>query len=162
MCSSEAVQLNDREPLRCCKTSALPIATARVHPHIPRRRKSMSPWRASGGSTPPSTAPRKVSYWTTTLGDVSEPCAAFDFIPEFFLRRPLARSSSGVRSSRIPAEPTSPARALEWACQRRGVLNKLQYWALGLVRAAWPPLLRYEPNDPRFVETYLCFILLRP
>ena len=42
---SEAVQLNDNEPLGCRDTLALPIATARIHPHMPRRRKSMSPHR---------------------------------------------------------------------------------------------------------------------
>src|SRR5438067_12327088 len=47
------------------RSTLFPYTTLfRSHPHIPRRRKSMSPWRASGGSTPPSTAPRKVSYWT--------------------------------------------------------------------------------------------------
>src|SRR6266576_610613 len=118
LCPSESVQLNDNEPLGCRDTLALPTATARIHPHMPRRRKSMSPHRASGCSTPPSAALRRVSYWVTTLDGTSELRVAFDVISEFFLRRPLARSSSGARSGRIPAEPTSPARALEWACQR--------------------------------------------
>src|SRR6266403_299470 len=125
LCPSEAVQLNDNEPLGCRDTLALPIATARIHPHMPRRRKSMSPHRASGCSTPPSAALRRVSYWVTTLDGTSELRVAFDIISEFFLRRPLSRSSSGVHPGRISPGPALPARALEWAGQRYVVFEEI-------------------------------------
>lgn len=45
---------------------ALAAASARAHPHIPRRRKSTRPLRASGGNASPSAAMRSVSYRDAT------------------------------------------------------------------------------------------------
>ena len=59
---SEAYGARSWLPPRRCRRSAL-----RAHPHMPRRRKSISPLRASGGSASPSTAARSVSYCATTL-----------------------------------------------------------------------------------------------
>src|SRR5258708_23056096 len=106
VCPSEAVPLNDNEPRGCGDTLALPIATARIHPHMARRRKSMSPHRASGCSTPPSAALRRVSYWVTTLEGTSELRVAFDVISAHFLRRPLSRSYSDLHPGRISPLPT--------------------------------------------------------
>src|ERR1700758_5299292 len=112
--SSEGAQFNAGGQLGCCDMLAPAIAMARAQPHMPRRRKSMSPLRASGGSTWPSAALRRVSYWATMLVDHSEPSQELDVISQFFLR-PLARSSSGVHRSRISGGSASPVRALEWA-----------------------------------------------
>ena len=46
--SSGAFQFDGREPAGC--SNALMVANARAHPHMPRRRKSISPARASGGN----------------------------------------------------------------------------------------------------------------
>src|ERR1700752_473472 len=119
--SPEGAQFNAGGQLGCCDKLALAIAMDRAQPHMPRRRKSRSPLRASGGSAWPSAALRRVSYWATMLVDPSEPSPEFDVISEFFLR-PLARSSSGVHRGRISGGSASPARALEWAPQQPVVL----------------------------------------
>src|SRR6201988_714853 len=50
------------------------MGTARAHPLMPRRRKSSSPVRASGGSASPRTAPRRASYCATTMDDSANCC----------------------------------------------------------------------------------------
>src|SRR6266436_10420574 len=162
LCPSEAVQLNDNEPLGCRDTLALPIATARIHPHMPRRRKSMSPHRASGCSTPPSAALRRVSYWVTTLDGTSELRVAFDVISEFFYGdRSLDRPRVYIQVEFLPDQLCQLARSNGLASDKL-FLNKFQYLSLELVRAAWSPLLRHEPGDPRFVEAGLGLIVSRP
>src|SRR5215472_6708032 len=120
--SPEGAQFNAGGQLGCCDMLAPAIAMIRAQPHMPRRRKSMSPPRASGGSTWPSAALRRVSYCATMIVDPSESSARVDVISEFFLR-PLARSSSGVHRGRIFGGSASPARALEWARQQPVVLG---------------------------------------
>lgn len=93
--STEDASFNDGGQLSCCGMLAPAIAMARAQPHMPPRRKSMSPPRASGGSAWPSAALRRVSYWATMLVDPSAPSPGLDVISEFFLRL-LARSSVGV------------------------------------------------------------------
>jgi len=51
-------------------------ASARDHPHIPRRRKSARPLRAPGGNTSPSAAMRSVSYWEATTDGAGMRCGA--------------------------------------------------------------------------------------
>ena len=75
------------------------LAVARAHPHMPRRSKSKSPLRASGGSGSPSMALRKLSYCAATAGNSAEHFSAmprFTCASEFFLHRVLARSSGGA------------------------------------------------------------------
>src|ERR1700689_2758897 len=118
--SPEGAQFNGGKQLGCCDMLAPAITMARAHPHMPRRRKSMSPLRASSGSACPSAARRRVSYWVTMLVDPSK--LWFDVISEFFLGPP-ARSSSGVHRARISGGSASPARAPEWARQQPVVLG---------------------------------------
>jgi hypothetical protein len=51
---------------------ALAATSARAHPHIPRRRKSTRPLRASSGNASPSAAMRSVSY----LDAMTDACGA--------------------------------------------------------------------------------------
>ena len=46
--SSEAARLNEGERVGWCDALSLFIVTARAHPHMPRRRKSMSPIASLG------------------------------------------------------------------------------------------------------------------
>jgi hypothetical protein len=79
--------------------TAAAIATACVQAHMPRRRKSSKPWRASGGSGAPSAALRNVSYWTATgMGGAMVRVAAVSTLTAAFFFRPRrARSSWGAR-----------------------------------------------------------------
>src|SRR5215472_2947059 len=120
--SSAGTPFKDAEQLCGGDTFASAIAMARTHPHIPRRRKTRSPQRASGGSACPSAALRSASYWATTRDDPSEPVPASDVIAEFFLGA-LSRSSSGVHRARISGGSASLVRALEWARPRQGAVG---------------------------------------
>src|ERR1051325_71492 len=71
-CSSGIVQFGGREPVGC--GGAHIVATARAHPHIPRRRNSSSPVRTSGGSASPRAAARRASYCATTMDDSANCC----------------------------------------------------------------------------------------
>src|SRR3954464_5145391 len=107
------VELDDSEHIDW--TGALTAASARAHPHIPRRRNKISPCRASGGSASPSAAALRVSYWAV-MRDVSG--EATGTVPEltseiFF--RVLARSSARAARRRARGAPTSTARAPESA-----------------------------------------------
>src|SRR5205823_7378842 len=67
----------------------------------------------------------------------------------FYGDRSLDRPRVYVQAEFLPNQLRQLARSNGLASDEV-FLNKLQYWALELVRAAWPPLLRYEPSDPRF------------
>lgn len=47
----------------------LAAASVCAHPHMPRRRKSMRPLRAVGGSASPRAAIRSTSYWAAMAGE---------------------------------------------------------------------------------------------
>src|SRR2546426_8653107 len=90
-----------------CGGTFVAAASARAHAHMPRRRKSPSPWRASGGSGSRNPALRKVSYWAATRDGSADPAAAAAaLIAAFFFHPPLARWSWGARGDRTPVEST--------------------------------------------------------
>src|ERR1700680_2767343 len=90
---------------------AAPAASMRAHPHMPRFRKTISPLRASGGSTSPSMAERNVSYCVTIADESVDGLALAPVISEFFLHRLRARSFLDAHRGQIPAESASPVRA---------------------------------------------------
>src|SRR5213593_2510498 len=73
------------------------VADACVHAHMPRRRKSRRPHRASGGSGSPSAARRNRSYWAAMLGaSTAGTLGVAALIAAFFFRPGLARWSWGA------------------------------------------------------------------
>src|SRR5437588_11706640 len=99
--SSGAFRLDGPEPAGCWHV--LMLAMVRAHPHMPRRRKSISPHRASTGSASPRAAMRSVSYCVTTV-DSSAGSLFGLVIAEFFFQQRPARSSWDVCVDRISLE----------------------------------------------------------
>src|SRR5690606_28941281 len=91
---SGALQLDDGGRVDC--GNGLVDATARTHPHIPRRRKSTSPRRDSDGSGSPMAAARRISYCVTILARSAASWFAL-VIAAFFFLPPFARSSGDGR-----------------------------------------------------------------
>src|SRR5271165_438749 len=55
---------------------ALAASSARIHPHMPRRRKSANPLRDSGASASPKVVIRRISYWAKIVDSRDEHSAA--------------------------------------------------------------------------------------
>src|SRR6266481_1833301 len=79
----------------------------------------------------------------------------------FYGDRALDRSWVYVEAEFLPDQLRQFARSNGLARDKM-LLDKYQRCALELVRAAWPPLLRHQPSDPRFVEAVLVLIVRRP
>src|SRR3954447_21326518 len=144
-----------------CRT--LPTTRVRAQPHMPRRRKSIRPLRASGGSASPSAAMRRVSYWATTVDAPAEGfSAAPGVIAKFFstddaLDRPWMHIEVELFLDQ----------SRQLACPDRLTRNepcpeKRQDLALDLMRTAGPPLLGHQPRDARFLEVRLGLVISRP
>src|SRR5579864_8708764 len=144
-----------------CRT--LPTARARAQPHMPRRRKSISPLRASGGSASPSMAVRRVSYWATAVDAAVEGFSiAPGVITEFFstddaLDRPWMHIEAELLLDQ----------SRQLACPDRFARNELcpekrQYLGLDLVRTARAALLWHQPRDARFLEVRPSLVIGRP
>src|SRR5215831_1827340 len=106
--SSGAFQFDGRE--LAGRSMAPLVANARAHPHMPRRRKSIRPARASGGNASPRADLRSVSYCVTAMDNSAELLFA-SVIAVFFSRPPPAQSSWDGCGRRISDEPVLQARA---------------------------------------------------
>src|SRR5262252_10315675 len=87
------------------------VATARAHPHMPRRRKSSSPVRASGGSASPRAAARKASYCVTTMDDSANCCWRCSSGSFFSGDRSLDRPGVDIEAELLPNQLRDLARS---------------------------------------------------
>src|SRR5512139_1938700 len=102
-CWFDSAELEEEVRAGCADRSA--IVSARAHPHMPRRRKSPSPLRASTGSGSPSAALRKVSYRAVIdAGGSPGLSVTWQITLKFFFHSAHARSSSGVLPDRTDFE----------------------------------------------------------
>src|SRR6202453_5399472 len=113
--SSGVAKLNDARCTGSCDMLEGATAIIRAHAHMPRRRKSISPQRASGGRGWPRAALRSASYCDTTAASRPEASPPVGISARFFLPQLLARSSSGGHRDEISARSVLPGPALEWA-----------------------------------------------
>ena len=139
-------------------------ASARAHPHMPRRRKSASPLRASGGSASPSAAiaQRLVlggdGRWLRASTSPRRPSHRGRF---FSTDCSLDRPRMHVEAELV-AGSTSPARALGSARPARAASRESQDLAVKLVRTAWTALLGHQPRNAGLVEARLGLVVGRP
>src|SRR5271157_1041741 len=128
---------------------------------MPRRRKSSSPVRASGGSGSPRTAPRRASYCATTMDDSANcfwGCSSGSF---FSGDRSFDRPGVDIEVELLPNQPR------ELACSHGLARNELllderQGLPPKLVRAARTALLRRQSSNAGAVETGLGLVVRRP
>ena len=115
------------------------LAPARAHPHMPRRRKSISPYRASTGNASPRAALRRVSYCVTTV-DRSAGSPFGLIIAEFFPSNgPLDRPGMYVQIEFLSNERGEFARPHRFTCDQL-LFNERQCLALKFMRATWTAL----------------------
>ena len=138
------------------------VATARAHPHMPRRRKSSSPARASGGSASPRAAPRRVSYCVTTDGWLRALLLGALIARVFF----PATARSIVLGWIVEVE-FLPNQLCELARSHRLARNELllderQRLALKLMRTVRTALSRHQSSNAAFVEAGLGLVVRRP
>ena len=149
--------------LRVCRlvTNGLMAAKARAHPHIPRRRKSISPDRASGGSTSPKGDPAQSFVLRYNDGSAPAESSFALVIATFFSRgRPLDRprvyvdieflSESAWRASAVSAHRARLRRfapvSTNRQCLHPGVVCGPRGRAqISGTNAATPPLSKLTP-----------------
>src|SRR5436305_4814688 len=137
------------------------VASARAHPLMPRRRKSSSPVRASGGSASPRTTPRKASYCATTMDDSTNSfwgCSSRSF---FSGDCSFDRPGVDVEVELLPDQLRELARSHGLARDEL-LLDKRQRLPSKLVRTARTALLRRQSSNAGFVEAGLGLVVGRP
>src|SRR5581483_483579 len=159
LCSSGIFQFGGREPDG--RGGALIVATARAHPLMPRRRKSSSPVRASGGRAPPRTAPRKASYCITSTDD-SANCSCGCSSGSFFSGdRSFDRPGVDVEVELLPNQLRELASSHGLA-RYQLLLDERQRLPPKLVRAAGAALLWRQSSNAGSVEAGLGLVVCRP
>ena len=123
---------------------------------MPRRRKSASPLRASGGSASPRAARRSVSYCGSSEGRrLHRPDARVPHRRVFFPATARSIVRGWTSSPKCLPNAASPTRAHESARPRRVLVDKRQDVAAELVGTAWTSLLGHQPGDAGFGEVRL-------
>src|ERR1700733_14314498 len=157
--SSGIVQFGGRETVGRC--GAHMVATARAHPHMPRRRKSSSPVRASGGSASPRTARRRASYCATTMDGSTNCCWGCSSGSFFSDDRSLDRPGVDVEAEFLPNQLREFARSHGLA-RNELLLDECQCLASKFMRTTRTAFPRHQSSNTAFVEAGLGLVVRRP
>ena len=138
------------------------VATARAQPHMPVRRKSISPARASGGNASPRAAARRVSYCVTAMDGLTALFSAFVIADVFF-----PATDRSIVLGWIAKAEFLPDQLCQFARPHRLARNELllderQRLALQLMGSMWTALSGYQSSNAAFVEAGLGLVVGRP